>query len=542
MALKTFGRFTMILLLCFVASGCVDSDDSDGDGNTNDPGVGLAGMRPVDDDDPAVVFPDGFLFGSSTAGFQVDMGCPTWSDAKCDDVHSDWYGFATSEQTQSRYFTFLEGQDPSDVGPGHWELFESDFDLIKNELSGNAFRMSIEWSRIFPEPTFGIEGHENLREVADSDNLAHYHDVFDALAERGITPLVTLIHYTLPDWIHDGVGCTMDLDSCTARGWLDPDTLIPEIEKYAGFVAAEFGDRVDLWATQNEPLAVLVPGFLLPSPQRTNPPASLFNLDGFKTAMAAMIDAHAKMYDAVKAADNGDADNDGENSMVGLVYAMAPVRPMNPEKDLDVQGAQNLFYLWNLLFLDAVCAGMFDAEMTGEQVFREDLANRMDFLGINYVVRLAVEGIPFSLLPPFSPLLTFNPLTMIMDEEYPRGIYDVIMTVTDRYHIPCIITENNGQSVPKNDLELEKRLVVEHLQWLARVIEDGADVRGYFYWSLIDNYEWNHGTTIPLGLYLVDPFDPSKARVPRPTVEVYSAIAGAGGIPSNLVQKYPIEP
>ncbi|MBI4700805.1 MAG: glycoside hydrolase family 1 protein, partial [Deltaproteobacteria bacterium] len=219
-----------------------------------------------------LAFPDGFVFGAAIAGFQADMGCPTLPAADCEDQGSDWYEFVTSPKTVEDPKTYLSGQPPS-VGPGHWELYGKDADLVKSDLGTGALRFSLEWSRIFPEATTGIEGYEALRAVADAKALDHYHAVLAALRERGLQPLVTLNHYTLPTWIHDGVGCHADLDGCQPRGWLDRERTVAEIAKYAGFCAAEFGGDVDRWATLNEPFAIVLPGYIFPTADRSNPPA-----------------------------------------------------------------------------------------------------------------------------------------------------------------------------------------------------------------------------------------------------------------------------
>ncbi len=487
----------------------------------------------------AVALPDGFFIGASTAGFQVDMGCPTVPASQCADTASDWYQFATSPQTIALDRTYLSGEDPAVVGPGHWELYASDFDLAQAD-GHTAFRMSLEWSRIFPTSTIGVDGYDALRALASPDALAHYHAVFAALRARGLEPYVTVNHYTLPSWIHDGVGCTLDLATCTARGWADPATTVPEIAKYAGFVAREFGGEVDWWATENEPFAIVLPGYVMPTESRSNPPAQPFDTAQAKVAFDALIDAHARMYDAIHAADTVDADGDGVAADVGLVYAMAPVAPKDPSKPLDVQAAKNVFYLWNMAFLNAVVGGMYDANLDGNAVPRADLSGRMDHLGINYYVRASVEGTAGPVLPDLSPLTTFDPLTVGQDEIYPRGIYELATLVHAQFGVPMVITENDGQAVPRGDLQAEQRTIVETLQWLARAIDEGADVRGYLYWSLMDNFEWNHGTTLPYGLYEVDPHDPAKARVPRVTASLLARIAHEHAIARDLVEKYPI--
>ena len=506
------------------------ADVSAGDAAT-DVGADAATAWPV-----KATFPPGFLFGTAVAGFQVDMGCPTLPAAQCDDPNSDWYAFVTSPETVDDPNTYIAG-DPVSAGPGFWELYEQDFDRAKDELDNNALRFSLEWSRIFPTATDGVEGYEALKAIASPEALATYHDMLAKLRARGLEPLVTLNHYTLPTWIHDGVGCHVDLANCSPRGWLDKDRTVGEIAKYAGFVAQEFGGEVDLWATENEPLAIVLPGYLQPSPDRTNPPAVGFQAEAAKVVIAGLVEAHARMYDAVKAADLVDANGDGKPSVVGLVYNMGPVAPQDPGNPADVEAAEGAFYLWNLAFLDAVVAGDYDENLDGNKVHRADLEDRMDYLGVNYYTRIKVQGLGSPILPDFSPLLTINPLTIIPWEDYPRGLFEMAVLVKERYGVPIIVTENGTQD--PHDEDKIALYVVQHLTWLSRAIVEGVDVRGYFYWTLLDNYEWNHGMGIRMGMYAVDKDDPEKKRVARKGVAVYSEIAKNNEIPVEIAEKYP---
>jgi beta-galactosidase len=483
-----------------------------------------------------MTFPAGFLFGAAVAGFQVDMGCPTLPASACEDPNSDWYQFVTSPKTVGDPKAFVSGQKPS-LGPGHWELYPKDVELLAGDVHLGALRFSIEWSRVFPTSTEGVEGQEALSKIANHAALDHYHALLAALKAKGVKPLVTLNHYTLPTWIHDGVGCHVDLDHCSPRGWLDADRTIEEIAKYAGFCAKEFGAEVDLWATLNEPFAVVLPGYMQPTADRSNPPAVGFRFKEARVVMNALEVAHARMYDAVKAGDTADADGDGKAAEVGLVYAMSPVAPADPENPVDVAGAKNLFYLWNMVFLNAVAKGDQDADLTGKPVHRDDLAGRMDYIGINYYTRITAQGTTQPFLTDLSPLSTFNPLTVKPWEDYPKGIYEMAMIVKNELHLPAIVTEN-GAADPKDD-GTGPSYLVRHATWLARAIADGADVRGYFWWSLMDNYEWNHGMDVRMGLYAVDPADPKKARVARQGVAVFRAIADARAIPADLAAKYP---
>jgi beta-galactosidase len=521
----------LALLITACSSSETGQSTSTGSGGHGGAGRGTGGSPPL-------TFPASFVFGSSIAGFQVDMGCPTLAAAECDDPNSDWYQFVTDPTTVGDAKCHLSGEPPS-VGPGHWELYEQDYDLAKNELHQTGMRFSIEWSRVFPTATDAVEGYDALKAIASADALTHYHAELAALKARGMKPLVTLNHYTLPTWIHDPVGCHVDLASCSPRGWVDKDRTVKEIAKYAGFVAKEFGGEIDLWATLNEPFAVLLPGYIFPSADRSNPPAVLLKTPEAKIVLVGLVEAHARMYDAIKANDTVDADGDGKANEVGVVYAMAPVKGADPASDLDKKAAENVFYLFNMVYLNAVAKGDLDADMTGTAVHRDDLANRMDYIGVNYYTRATVEGEVDPALPDLSPLTTFNPFSIKQWEDYPQGIHEMTMLVKEKLGLPSIVTEN-GAADPNDDGTAPSYLV-RHLSWLSRAIHDGADVRGYFYWTLMDNYEWNHGMDVRMGLFAVDKADATKKRTARKAVATYRSIVDAREIPADLAAKYPIE-
>lgn len=486
---------------------------------------------------PEDAFPEHFRWGTAIAGFQVDMGCPTLPAEACEDRNSDWYVWITDPGLQADETTHLSGHPPSS-GPGHWELFAEDYRRAKEELNNNSLRLSIEWSRIFPESTVGIEGYEALKAKAHAANVERYHQMFAELKKQGLAPMVTLNHYTLPLWIHDPVACHQDFDTCQRRGWVDRASTVREIAKYAGFVAREFGGEVDTWLTLNEPMAVVLPGYIFPSADRTNPPGVLFESEAARTVLVAMIEAHARMYDAVHANDTVDADGDGRAAEVGLVYAMVPVKPKDPDNKLDQIAAKNIFYLYNSAFLNAVIHGDLDEKLDRKTVHREDLAGRMDFLGINYYTRATVQGTDTPSLPQLSPLTNFNPFDVSPWENYPRGLYEMALEA-QKYGIPSYVTENGTFDNANESGGLD--YLVPHLIWLQRAIKEGADVRGYHYWTLIDNYEWNHGMNIRMGMYAVDKDDPEKRRTPRRLAEAYGRIAEANRVPDDLQEAFPAD-
>ncbi|HUJ25959.1 MAG TPA: family 1 glycosylhydrolase [Myxococcales bacterium] len=439
-------------------------------------------------------FPPGFLFGTAIAGFQVDMGCPTVPAAQCEDRNSDWYAWITRPELLSDPSTYLAGTPPAQ-GPGFFELYPQDLARAAGELGSNALRLSIEWSRVFPVSTIGVP---DLHSVASPAALAYYHAIFAAMKAKGLTPLVTLNHYTLPSWLHDAYGCHQDLQRCSPRGWLEP-AAIDEAARYAGFVAGEFPE-VGLWATLNEPFtAVVLAGYLLPSADRTNPPGVSLQWTEAKAVYGALVHAHARMYDAAKAA--------APHAQVGIVYNLEAVTAKNAARD--AQAARDFDYVTNRAFLDAIVHGDFD-DLTGHIVHDDSLAG-LDFIGVNYYYRATVESAGGQLFADQTPYVTFDPFTLALTSDA-SGLGEVL-GIARSFGKPIYITET-GVGDP-DDTGAGAQWIADTFAQTRGAIARGADVRGYFYWTLMDNYEWNHGMTLKYGLYAVDPNDPSKARVPR---------------------------
>lgn len=484
-------------------------------------------------------FPDDFLFGTAISGFQVEMGCPTLSDERCLDDGSDWYRFVTTDSMVADGDTHLSGDSPSLAG-GFRELYPEDLRRADEQLASDAFRFSIEWSRIFPEPTDDLETLDELREAADPQALEYYHDLLAELDRRDMTPVVTVNHYTLPTWLHDPVACHDDIASCEDRGWAGPDRLTREAKKYARFLADEFGDEVDRWATLNEPMAVLIPGYVRPTAERTNPPSVEFELETAKRVLRSIVEGHAAMYDAIEAHDEGDADGDGTAAEVGMVYNVSPVEPADPDDEDDRQAAENVDYLYNRLLLNAVVDGKFDDDLDGEATVRGDLEGRLDWVGVNYYATVSVEGTGGSAFPGFSPLLTFDPASLQMDWNRPDGLYEALVSVHDDYGLPIVVTENGTTVDPQGGEGAgdASGYLVRHLDAVDRAMTAGVPVEGYLYWSLLDTYEWNKGMGPTMGLYGFDPQDPDKTRVERPAVETFRQIADTRTIPPPLRDEY----
>ena len=494
-------------------------------------------------------FPRDFVFGSAIAGFQVDMGCPTPPAAQCEDRASDWYQWITTPRILDNPLLFMS-KDPPSSGPGFYELFESDLTLAsgqgESQLGNDAIRLSIEWSRIFPQPTFGVNTHASLKALASADGIAFYHRLFASMKTRGLKPFVTVSHYSLPLWIHDGNLCNQSLDQVHRAGQRrlgrpEPRAHRQRDRQVRGVPrrgVRRRGRRVG--EPQRAVLGGRRRGLSRVHSRALESAGPLRPLDehqrrGAKTAASAMVEAHARIYDALKAFDTKDADGDGKKAEVGIVYPFSKITPKTASAD-DAKAADDAEYFFHDMFMDGIVLGRLDENWDkgrGNAPVRADLANRCDFIGVNYYFGFPAEKNPLPVPLSFvSPFVTFNMLAPF-DENAPRGIHDELMYVSKRYGKPVYVTETG---TVQDDEPRAAAWTVRTLSETRRAIRDGADVRGYFAWSLMDNYEWNHGMGMKFGLYAVDAT--SKARAMRDAGVAYAEMSKARDVPAALEAKY----
>ena len=548
---KPSSSLASLLLPLLVVWSCRGDDDAKQYGN-NDATSALDAEAstpdaPNDSAAPAPnALPASFDMGVAIAGFQTEMGCPTIAAEQCEDRGSDWYQWITTPRIVDNPLLYMS-KDPASAGPGFYELYKDDIARAAgngaNQLSAKVFRTSFEWSRLFPSATFGLQGNAAMRAAADPSALAYYHDLLRTLKSHGMRPSVTVTHYSLPLWIHDGARCNdKGIDECSSAGlggWAHPDRsrIVGEIAKYAQFLGDEFGAEVDEWATENEPFsAVVVAGYLMATKDRSNPPgrsALWMSVPGAKRATMAMIEAHARMYDALKQSDTVDADGDGKAARVGLVYAFSKIEPLTSNEG-DARARDSAEYFFHDLFMNGVAFGNVDEDWSlgpGKGVHRADLAGRLDWLGVNYYMRFEAQNSVVSTLPFISPLITFN-MTRGFDTEAPTGLYEVLKGA-QRYGVPMVVSETGYvQDEPRK----AAAWTVQTLEQVRRAAADGVDVRGYYAWSLMDNYEWNHGMGMRFGLYAVDPS--TKARSLREGGRVFGVMSRTHSVPPALLRQY----
>jgi len=507
-------------------------------------------------------FPPGFLWGTAISAFQSEMGLGAPNDQG-----TDWWVWVHDPANIAA--SRVSGDEP-EIGPGFYERYEDDARLAQQRLHGNALRLSIEWSRIFPSSTAAVDISGGitpavlaaLDALANQTEVAHYRTVLAALRAHHLEPMVTLNHFTLPLWLHEplavrdafaGLGPNDPVPTgLTRAGWLDP-AIVDEFTKFAAYAGWKLGDLVDLWDTINEPVPLVVGGFVNAPGVTSNFPPGAFNFPAVLVTIPNLVAAHARAYEALHETDTADADGDGVAAAAGIVHNMIAFHPSDPTHAADVTGAAHADYIYNRVFLNAVTTGEFDANLDGTitpDEMRADLAGHVDFVGVNYYFRAVVTGFGVPITP-FIPLFDFFPTTSYRTphnpsaprcptvcsdfgwEIYPAGLREML-AIVGALGVPAYITENGIADAAD---ALRGQYIYDHLATLQQAIADGvADVRGYFHWSLVDNYEWSSGYYPKFGLFAVDPV--TKRRKARRSSHYYGKIAHRNAIPPALLRRF----
>jgi beta-galactosidase len=459
-------------------------------------------------------FPPDFRFGWSQAGFQSEMGFPG-----SEDPNSDWYVWVHDPENIA---AGLVSGDLPENGPGYWDNYRAFHDHAQ-EMGLNIARINVEWSRIFPKPTDEVKvdveakgdkiAHVDVAEsalrklesMANVKAVEHYREIFSDLKGRGFTFILNLYHWPLPLWIHDPIAMRRGVGT-ERSGWLNKRTVI-EFAKFAAYVAWKFDDLVDMYCTMNEPNVVWKNGFIR---VKSGFPPSHLNRNYAMEAMHNLIEAHARAYDVLKA----------YKKPIGIIYANVDFVPLS-ESDKEAAEKAKFHERWR--FFDAIIHGIIDNET------REDLRERIDWIGINYYTRAVVKacGEGYMEVEGYghncernSVSLAGRPTSDFGWEFYPEGLYNVIMEYWRRYGLPIYVTENG--IADEADYQRPYYLVT-HLYQVSRVINDGAEVKGYLHWSLADNYEWTSGFKMRFGLLHVD--YSTKRLYWRPSAFIYEEIA-----------------
>ncbi|GAB6189277.1 beta-galactosidase BgaS [Marinitoga arctica] len=468
-----------------------------------------------------------FLFGISMSGFQFEMG------GKNIDSNTDWFKWTHDKRILNA--GLVSGDFPEN-GSNYWELYRTDNEYMK-KLGLDIVRIGIEWSRIFPSSTFNVNVDylekngdiinidislntiKELKKIANINALNHYKNIISDLKEKGIRVMIDLNHFSLPLWIHDPIN--VNIYHKGPWGWIDKNTII-EFSKYAAFLAYELNNLVDYWSTMNEPQIVSSLGYLQPL---SGFPPSIINEKYYKLAQKKQAEAHCRAYDIMKKF---------TDKPIGFIYSFTWVDPERQEDESIVEKAK---FFNNYHFTDMVIKGEIDFDLNGKVKFREDMKEKFDFIGINYYTRTVVkeidntwtvvEGYGYSCNGKISK--SGKPVTDMEWEVYPEGIKKIILEIKERYNNPLMIITENG--VASNG-DIQPYFIVSHLMKINEAINLGANVKGYMYWSIIDNYEWPKGFSKRFGLIHID--FKTKKRTLRPAFFVYNDIIKNRGIPDYL--------
>jgi len=361
-------------------------------------------------------FPDGFLWGAATAAHQVEGN----------NIHSDWW---RSEQVGLLPYR-------SEQACESWTRWREDIRLLR-ELGLNAYRLSLEWARIEPEPG-----------SFDTGALDTYAEQLRDLKQAGIEPMVTLHHFTSPSWLAD------------MGGWSNPD-VVERFVAYTARVAQHTGDLVRWWITLNEPSILGFKAYI----EGSWPPHEPGNLRGYSRLMRHANRGHRLARQALKRA--------RPDAMVSMAFAIWPLHPLRPWSPIDQAMAVIGDWLWQGRILKRTLPAL-------------------DWIGVNYYSRTLV-GWPW---PSDGPGASSRERTDFGWEIYPEGLRAVLNRV-GRFGKPVIITENG---IADADDDQRAAYIVAHVLQMHHALQDGVDLRGYMHWTLMDNFEWAEGFNQQFGL------------------------------------------
>ncbi|BAS27224.1 GH1 family beta-glucosidase [Limnochorda pilosa] len=438
-------------------------------------------------------FPDGFLWGTATASYQVEGA-----------VREDGRGESIWDRFSHTPGKTFEGQT-GDVACDHYHRYPEDVEHMAR-MGMNAYRFSVAWPRIFPEG----KGPVNQK------GLDFYRRLVDALQGRHIQPCLTLYHWDLPQALQE------------KGGWDNRDTG-RYFAEYAHTLYQALGDRVPLWITLNEPwvAAILGHAFGQHAP----------GFGDFPLAMRVvhhLLLAHGWAVEAFR--------HDGpRRAQIGITLNLSPVEPATG-KEADGQAADLADRFTNRLFLDPIFRGAYPElpdlmrsalpQATPEEM--ERISTPVDFLGVNYYTRQVVEADPQGLYG-VGMVPARGDLTEMGWEVYPQGLYDLLIRVHREYHPQAVYVTENGAAfadeIQDGEVDDPRRIayVREHLSRAHAAIGAGVPLKGYFYWSLMDNFEWAFGYSKRFGLLYVVPG--SLERVWKRSARWYAQVAQANAVP-----------
>ncbi|KAH7674080.1 Beta-glucosidase protein [Dioscorea alata] len=450
-------------------------------------------------------FPPGFVFGTASSAYQYEGGAREGGRGP-----SMWDAF-----THDHPEKIADGSN-GDVALDFYHRYKEDVNLMK-EMGVDAFRLSISWSRILP--------NGNLSGGINKEGIQFYNNLINELISKGLKPFVTIFHWDVPQGLQDQYG-----------GFLSP-LVVEDFKQFSNICFQEFGDRVKHWITLNEAYIFSIggyaSGFLAPGRCTPGQGSNCFSGDSGKEPY---IVAHNLLLSHAAAANLYKTKYQVyQKGKIGITHAVTGGVPLsNSKSDIDATKRYLDFsYGW---FMDPLTYGDYPFIMksiVGERLpkFTEEqsksIKGSFDFIGINYYTSNYVSNVPFSqnqmnsyLTDSFTNLTVEKkgiPIGPVAGSSwlhiYPKGIQDVLEYTKTEYNDPVIyITENGVDEVNNETMPLQEALkddtrihyYQQHLHYVQKAIRNGVNVRGYFAWSLLDDFEWNSGYTIRFGIHYTD--------------------------------------
>ncbi len=407
-------------------------------------------------DTSATGFSDDFLWGVASAAHQVEGGC----------TNNNWSRWEEQKDPDGN-FRIQGGQKAGDACD-HWNRYEEDIQLIK-DLGVGAYRFSIEWSKLEPN-----------RGEFDKNAFRHYHEKIGTLLSEGIEPVVTLHHFTHPQWFQD-------------LGAFEKEENLDLFIRFCERAFTEYQDKVKMWCTINEPGVFATMGYYLGD----FPPGEK-NLELTAAVMRNLLLAHGKIYESLKSLPGGDS------AKIGIVKNIFQFDPYRRWYLPDWISARLLDRVYNRAIMEYLSTGIFRLKIPGLLNFEKhdpEVKGAGDFIGLNYYSHANIRFV----LKPGEPITwQVRPNETKTDMPYaiyPEGFFRAIGEAV-KLGLPVYITEN-GISDSLDDRR--GQFISRYLCAMSRAIAAGADVRGYFYWSLMDNFEWAEGYDQKFGLYAFNP-------------------------------------
>jgi beta-glucosidase len=435
-----------------------------------------------DDHPPIAALRRDFIWGVSTSAFQIEGA-----------TREDGRGLSVWDTYCQR--GEIANHDTGDVACDHYHRYREDIALMQR-LGVQAYRFSVSWPRVLPEG----------RGIRNEPGLAFYDRLVDALLAAHIEPWLCLYHWDLPQALDD------------LGGWTTRD-IVSWFADYAALVAKRYGDRVKRFATFNEPSIFTLFGSGMGGGQRDRSGA-----DTFHRAIHHVNLAHGAAVDVIRARVSG--------GLIGCIHNFQPILPSSPA---DVTAAKTCAAYWNYAFPDPQCLGEYppliraaiEPHMQAGDLAR--IKRPLDWFGLNHygpVFMKADEsarlGFNFGDRPPATPVTPINWPIM------PEGFRETLLIVARRYALPVYVLENGmgGYDQPDSSgavIDTERIAYLrDYIGALNEAAAAGAEICGYFVWSLLDNFEWDQGYSVRFGLTYID--YPTQKRIPKASFDWYHAL------------------